>query len=143
MVETDWLKALAGGALIGAASALILWAHGQLLGISGLVRALLARWDHDDKWRAAFITGLVLGGALWRAAGLEVFRFEISRSLYAVAAAGLLVGFGTSLGNGCTSGHGICGVSRLSPRSLTATGVFIIAGALSVAVVRTLFGGSL
>ena len=132
--------ALAGGDLIGVASLLVLALDGRVLGISGLVGGLLARPDEDSGWRLSFLAGLLLGGALlaWVAPATVDIRAE--RSLPALAAAGFLVGFGTRMGNGCTSGHGVCGIGRLSTRSLVATCTFIATGVITVWVGRTLGG---
>jgi uncharacterized membrane protein YedE/YeeE len=129
---------LLGGALIGAASGLYLLAHGRIAGISGIVSGILDRAP-DWRTRAAFAAGLVATGAV-----LGVFfpgLFGVPQaSLALVALAGLLVGFGTRLGNGCTSGHGVCGVARLSRRSLVATATFILTGALTVLTLNRLGG---
>lgn len=132
------LPALAGGAMIGLSASLFLLTHGKVAGISGLFGGLLAPWSKDSPSRLAFIAGLVVSGlvAYLLAPGL-IAPPPPSRSLVVIALAGLLVGFGTRLGNGCTSGHGVCGLSRLSWRSLIATVTFIAAGAVTVA----LFGG--
>lgn len=133
-----------GGVLIGLASALLLWSHGKIAGISGIVGGLLGRpAAAENRWRLAFVLGLVLTGALAALMVPGAFSGALDRSLAALIGAGLLVGFGTRLGNGCTSGHGVCGLSRLSARSLVATLLFTVFGAISVAVVRIVFGGVL
>jgi len=134
LANAPW--ALLGGAMIGLASALVLWLHGQILGISGLIAALLQPWDADDRWRASLLLGVFASGAMAIGGDVVVFESLPNRPLWLLASGGFLVGFGTRLGNGCTSGHGVCGVSRLSPRSLIATAVFIGAGAATVALVR-------
>jgi uncharacterized membrane protein YedE/YeeE len=132
------VSALTGGALIGLSASLFLLTHGKVAGISGIFGGLLAPGVSDRAERFAFVVGLVLAGlaAHFLAPGW-VAAPPPSRTLLVVALAGLLVGFGTRLGNGCTSGHGVCGLSRLSGRSLVATLVFMATGALAVAV----FGG--
>ncbi|MGH7933068.1 MAG: YeeE/YedE family protein [Candidatus Binataceae bacterium] len=137
------VASLAGGILIGLAAGAMLLFDGKLAGISGIAAGVLRPVKGDMLWRGCFLGGLIAGGAILRVADPHVFAFTISRSLGAVAVAGLLVGFGTRLGNGCTSGHGICGISRLSTRSLVATACFIATGAVTVFVVNHLLGGSL
>lgn len=132
---------LAGGALIGLAASLLLIAQGRIAGISGIVGNLLLGQAGDRAWRAAFALGLLLAGF----AGARLAPAAVGhspRSLAFIAGAGLLVGLGTRLGSGCTSGHGVCGISRLSPRSLVATFTFLLTGALTVAVLRWLGGGA-
>ncbi len=133
--------ALIGGALIGVASALLLLTHGKVAGISGLYGGVLRRGTSDRGFRLSFIAGLAFVGLLVRALFPGAFATTWSAALPVVLAAGLLVGFGTQLGNGCTSGHGVCGLSRLSVRSLIATVTFMAAGAATVLVVRHLLGG--
>lgn len=134
-------SALIGGAIIGLAVSLFLLAHGRVCGISGLFAGLLRRGSDVPLLRMTFIAGLVAGGAALRLVYPAAFDSAWTPSLALAIPAGLLVGFGTQLGNGCTSGHGICGVSRLSPRSLIATGTFMLAGVATVFVVRHLLGG--
>jgi len=116
--------------------------NGRVLGVSGIVYGLLDRDPHESGWRPAFWGGLMSGGLLLLLVYPQAFGVSPSRSLMATAAAGLLVGFGSRLGNGCTSGHGVCGVSRLSPRSIAATLTFIATGMLTVLSINTWFGGS-
>lgn len=133
-----------GGILIGVSAALLLLTHGKIAGISGITGGLMTQPGRGDvAWRWSFLAGLVTAGIVAAALVPGAFAIEIVRSPAALIAAGLLVGFGTRLGNGCTSGHGVCGVSRLSPRSLLATLAFVAAGAIVVFVVRALFGGVL
>jgi uncharacterized membrane protein YedE/YeeE len=134
----DALMPLAGGALIGAASALYLATHGRIAGISGIFAGALERVS-DWRTRASFVVGLVVAGGVIALAAPSLFE-SASASLPLVVIAGLLVGFGTRLGNGCTSGHGVCGTSRMSGRSLMATLTFIATGALTVAVSHHLGG---
>jgi uncharacterized membrane protein YedE/YeeE len=140
----DWLHftpwaSLGGGILIGLAAALLLLVNGKILGVSGIVGGVLHARANDTGWRLCFLLGMLLAPVmLSRLASLQVP--PIATSSLVLAIAGLLVGFGTRLGSGCTSGHGICGVSRLSPRSLLATAIFILAGIATVFVVRHLNG---
>jgi len=135
------LPALAGGALIGLAASLFLLTHGRVAGISGLLGGLLRRTTDGRGVRLGFVGGLLAGGLLLRVVYPSVFASTWSASLPVALVAGVIVGLGTQLGNGCTSGHGVCGVSRLSFRSLVATGTFMATGFLAVFVVRHLLGG--
>ena len=128
-----------GGVLIGLAAVLLLLANGRIAGVSGIVGGLLARVRGDTAWRAAFVLGLWLGGLVYWAARGELFAVEIEATLPLMIGAGLLVGFGTRLGSGCTSGHGVCGIARFSKRSTVATVVFMTAGIATVFVVRHVF----
>jgi uncharacterized membrane protein YedE/YeeE len=133
---------LAGGAIIGVASALMLLGSGRIAGISGIVGGLLSKSPRAEVlWRTAFVGGLVLGGAVLLFARPSSFPSSFEASLPMTAVAGLLVGFGSRLGSGCTSGHGVCGIGRMSPRSLLATPTFIATGALAVLFVRHILGG--
>lgn len=135
---TPW-SALAGGVLLGLASALFILLNGRVLGISGIVGGLLRPRTGDSGWRLAFVLGmLVAPGVYWLFGGTTAPRIDASWG--AVVAAGLLVGVGTRYGSGCTSGHGVCGLSRLSPRSLVATLAFMGAGFVTVFVVRHVLG---
>lgn len=135
------LIALIGGSLIGVAASIFLLAYGRICGVSGLFGGLVRR-TADVPWvRVAFIGGLLAGGALLRLVAPSVFEANSRPAWMLVIPAGLLVGFGTQLGNGCTSGHGVCGVGRLSVRSLVATGMFMLAGFMTVFVLRHLLGG--
>ena len=131
---TPW-TALAGGLLIGLAAALFLLLNGRVAGISGIVGGLLRPVRGDIGWRVAFVTGLICAPLLYGlVAALPAPR--IDAGLGTLAVAGLLVGVGTRYGGGCTSGHGVCGLSRLSPRSLAATLAFMGAGFATVFVLR-------
>ena len=125
-----------GGALIGLAAVLLLLANGRIAGVSGIVGGLLAHAKGDTAWRATFVLGLWLGGLVYWAVRGELFAVDMEATLPLAIAAGLLVGFGTRLGSGCTSGHGVCGIARFSPRSMVATVVFIGAGIATVFVAR-------
>jgi len=133
---TPW-SALAGGLLIGLATAMLLLLNGRLAGISGILGGLLRPERGDRAWRLAFLLGL-LGAPL--AAGLFVPlpAVQVEAGDAMLVAAGLLVGVGTRYGSGCTSGHGVCGISRLSPRSMVATGAFMLAGFATVFLIRHL-----
>jgi len=126
------LRGLAGGALIGLAAAIVLVAHGRIAGISGILgRALDA--GEGRRFRAGFLVGLIATGAILAALAPSAFGAGV-RGLPGLALAGALVGIGTTLANGCTSGHGVCGLSRLSPRSLVAVATFMIVAAITVAI---------
>ncbi|MDP8900475.1 MAG: YeeE/YedE family protein [Actinomycetota bacterium] len=126
-----------GGLLIGLAVALMLLLNGRVAGISGILGGLLTLRAGETLWRAAFVAGLVLGAlAYMRAAGVPV---AVVAPLPAVLAGGLLVGFGTRLGSGCTSGHGLCGMARLSGRSVAATATFFGVAMLTVFLTRHVF----
>ncbi len=133
---TPWAS-LAGGLLLGLASALFVLLNGRILGISGILGGLLRAERGDRSWRLALIGGLLLAPAVWAAVTFPVVpRIEAGPAVLVVA--GLLVGWGTRRGSGCTSGHGVCGLARLSPRSLVATLCFMGTGFATVFVVRHL-----
>lgn len=135
------LVALAGGLLIGTAAALLLLLSGRIAGVSGMAAAAVRIADSGPPWRdaAAFTLGLPLG-ALLISQFVSSPEITVTSSVPLLVVAGLLVGFGTRLGNGCTSGHGVCGVGRLSPRSIAATATFMAAGIATVSVIRHLVG---
>lgn len=130
-MPSSWLYALLGGAMIGLASAALMLTHGRIAGISGVAGSLLQPTTRDRSWRYAFLGGLVMSGLVAGLVAPSAVGTSV-RSLPIVILAGAIVGFGTRLGSGCTSGHGICGVSRLSPRSIVAVGTFIATGAVTV-----------
>jgi acetamidase/formamidase family protein/sulfur transporter len=130
------IASLLGGMLIGLSASAMLILDGKVAGISGILAGVLKPVRSDTLWRICFLGGLLAGGLLLRILLPSAFDFGIIRPLPLLITAGLLVGFGTRLGNGCTSGHGVCGVSRLSLRSLVATATFIITGALTVYLVN-------
>ena len=133
-----------GGALIGLSAVLFMFWHGRIVGISGFLGGLFTTEGRAEvSWSAPFLLGLLLGGVALAQIYPAGFAVDVVRSPAAIVVAGLLVGFGTQLGSGCTSGHGICGLSRLSPRSLAATLTFMGTGAVTAAVVTHVFGGSL
>lgn len=136
---TPW-SALAGGALIGLASASVFWLQGRLAGISGICGGIV-RWQKGDVgWRAAFVLGLALVGLIGARVVPQAFSTAGEPGLGLVALSGGLVGFGTQLGNGCTSGHGVCGISRLSPRSIAATMIFMLVAGVTSFVLRHVLG---
>ena len=128
MMTHDYLMAAAGGALIGAAAVLLLWLNGRIAGISGILNGTFSTHWSESAWRIAFIVGIVAGGFVyqWTTASVLIERSDFP--VWMTVTAGLLVGFGTRLGGGCTSGHGICGISRLSIRSIVATALFVFVG---------------
>ena len=130
------LNALLGGALIGLAASWLLLDHGRIAGISGILGAVVESPSDAGGWRWIFLAGLLTGGVLLTVTYSEAIVAPRGRSLYAVAAAGLLVGFGTRLGNGCTSGHGICGISQLSVRSIAAVAIFLTAAVATATLMR-------
>ena len=133
---TPWAS-LAGGILLGLASALFILVNGRVLGISGIVGGLLRPRSGDAGWRIAFIAGMLVAPAVWALFTTPVVpRIEAGPAVLVVA--GLLVGWGTRYGSGCTSGHGVCGLSRMSPRSLVATLAFMGTGFATVFVMRHL-----
>ena len=143
-MSIDWYafspgSALAGGVFIGIAAAMFVLLNGRIAGISGILGGLLQPVRGDAAWRLAFILGLVAAPAAYLLAG-PLPKAQIDAGWGTLVVAGLLVGVGTRYGSGCTSGHGVCGLSQLSPRSLAATAAFMGAGFLTVFVVRHLLG---
>lgn len=135
------VSAAVGGGLIGLSSVLLMLLTGRIAGISGIFAGLLELRSGDRGWRVAFIAGLILVPltAGWIGYGMPSPQLPASWTVTAIA--GLLVGFGTRLGGGCTSGHGICGIARLSRRSIAATVIFMTTAVVTVAVARHLYGG--
>ena len=129
-----------GGALIGLSAALLLALNGRIAGISGIVGGLLRPVHGDVLWRLLFVLGLALGAGGWVFVTGATASYRMEASLPMLGLAGLLVGFGTAWGSGCTSGHGICGLARLSPRSIVAVCVFMFTGGATVFVLRHLLG---
>lgn len=134
-------SALIGGILIGVSATLLLWTTGRIAGISGIVGGLLRPAAFDLPWRFAFVIGLIAAPLLYRAAGGTTPVIAVTPSLALAILGGLLVGYGTRLGSGCTSGHGVCGLARLSPRSLAATAIFLAVALVTVFVTRHVLGG--
>ncbi len=135
---TPWLS-LAGGVIIGLATAMFLLLNGRIAGISGILGGLLRPERGDIGWRIAFVAGLIFSPIAFSvAAPLPVVHIDADAA--SLIMAGLLVGIGTRYGSGCTSGHGVCGLSRLSPRSMVATAMFMLAGFVTVFITRHLIG---
>ena len=135
---TPW-SSLTGGLLIGAAAAILLLFNGRIAGVSGILGGLLRPMAGDIGWRMAFVLGLV-GAPLVYGFATPLPFVHVDADTTTLIVAGLLVGVGTRYGSGCTSGHGVCGLSRLSPRSMAATAAFMIAGFVTVFIARHLFG---
>lgn len=130
-----------GGALIGVAVTLMLLFNGRVTGISGIIASSLAKPNQEGLWRLLFLSGMLIGGFMMYTLKPELFVNLSGRGLGLVGLSGLLVGYGTVMGSGCTSGHGVCGVSRFSIRSVIATLTFMIFGFLAVQVASYLLGG--
>ncbi|MBO6851382.1 MAG: YeeE/YedE family protein [Marinobacter sp.] len=144
MIDIAWSEftpwtALAGGILIGLAAASFVLLNGRIAGISGILGGLLTPSSGDIGWRIAFMAGLIGAPLLWLLAA-DLPAINVEASYPALIVAGLLVGIGTRYGSGCTSGHGVCGLSRLSPRSLVATLSFMAAGFVTVFLIRHALG---
>jgi hypothetical protein len=137
------LPALVGGLVIGIATAAMWLLLGRITGISGIAGGLVARERGDVAWRGWFVAGMVVAGAIVSMVRPAAFAADLDRSWAAIVVAGLLVGVGTQLANGCTSGHGICGLGRGAPRSIVATLTFMATGMLVAGVVTHAFGGAL
>lgn len=132
--------ALMGGAIIGLAVSLMLIFNGRVTGISGIVSGVLSPVKNDTFWRVAFVMGLFTGGLILHLFKPEVFKLSDNVGMMDYAVAGFFVGFGTLLGNGCTSGHGVCGISRLSIRSILATVTFISFGIIGLLIFKSIRG---
>jgi uncharacterized membrane protein YedE/YeeE len=135
---TPWTS-LGGGILIGIAAGLLILTSDKILGVSGILGGLFKPRPRDAGWRVLFVLGLFLAALAWRSLAAPQAP-PIGTNSAVLAVAGVLVGFGTRLGSGCTSGHGVCGLSRLSPRSLVATALFMLAGFITVFVTRHVIG---
>ncbi|MDC0736804.1 YeeE/YedE thiosulfate transporter family protein [Cognatishimia sp. SS12] len=139
-MQPDWIYGLIGGFIIGLGGAVYLLANGRIMGASGILGGLVDGSGHDTgRERLAFLAGLILLPLL-AAALLRDVQTHATENIVVLIAAGLLVGIGTRIANGCTSGHGVCGISRLSLRGIVATVFYILAGGLSVVVFRHLLG---
>jgi uncharacterized membrane protein YedE/YeeE len=132
-------SALLGGVLIGIAATLLLAVNGRIAGVSGIAGGLLTPRSGDIAWRGLFLAGLILGAGAYSA--FRHVDIQIEEKFPVLIVAGLLVGYGTQLGRGCTSGHGVCGIARLSPRSIAATLVFMLSAAATVYLVRHVIKG--
>lgn len=137
-MHQDWINALIGGSIIGVSVSLMLLLNGRVTGISGIINGILTPAKGDTAWRVLFVLGLLAGGLVVSAFNPDTFSGQLPTDSWTVIVAGLLVGFGTILGSGCTSGHGVCGISRMSPRSLVATITFIAAGVAAVYIFRSM-----
>ncbi len=141
MTEFTPISGLLGGMLIGLASALMLWGAGRIAGISGIFGGLLTPARGEIGWQALFIAGMILGGLAWPFITGDPLPVDLQVSWPVMLIAGLLVGFGTRMGSGCTSGHGVCGIGRLAPRSLVATLTFMVSAFATTYVMRHVIGG--
>lgn len=129
-MSVHYIQGFLGGSLIGLAAVLLFWMNGRIMGVSGIASNMLAKPSKETGWRLAFLAGLILGGWIWK----QNFPVEvvIDSSWTILILAGILVGFGTVTGSGCTSGHGICGIARFSKRSIIATVIFMSTGIFTV-----------
>ena len=137
MVEVNWLTALSGGMLIGLSATILLAFDGRIAGISGIINGAI-RSRRKESWRWFFIIGMLTGGLFYKYFLLPETTVSFSFNPWSMVVGGLLVGFGTKMGNGCTSGHGVCGLGRLSSRSLIAVIIFMTAAIVTVWVTRHL-----
>ncbi len=135
------MNALVGGTLIGLSGALLMWLNGRIAGISGMLSGLLSPGSGDGAWRFAFLAGLLLGGLAFRYGGGDISAITIEANTARLIGAGLLVGFGARLASGCTSGHGVCGVSRASPRGIVSTLIYVGVAVLTVYITHHVIGG--
>ena len=126
---------LAGGILIGLSAVLLMALHGRIAGMTGILGGVLPPLPSDWQWRAAFLAGSVIAPVLWLALGNEI-AFAVPVSMTALIVGGLIVGVGVAFSNGCTSGHGVCGIARLSPRSIAATATFMATAFITVHLIR-------
>ena len=133
---SGWMTALAGGMMIGAAATLLLWLNGRIAGVSGMLNGVLMPKRGDVAWRVLFLFGLIAGGGVYLALIPGAYSPRTDFPVPALLVAGLLVGFGTRMGNGCTSGHGVCGLGRLSMRSLAAVVTFMATAIATTFLVR-------
>lgn len=144
LIDVDsWLRAAAGGLLIGLAAAVMIVFNGRIAGVSGVLGGLMFDGNGSDRrWRSMFLGGMVLGAVLLTTLVASLPAGRLQTGWLGMAIAGLIVGYGTRMGSGCTSGHGVCGIARLSTRSITATITFMAFGALTVFVIRHLLGAA-
>ncbi len=133
-------NSLVGGVLIGLAATLMLLLNGRIAGISGILGGVLSPRQGGLHWRLAFVLGLVIAGFAYPLFSSEALAFQLDAPVWAIVTGGFLVGFGTRLGSGCTSGHGVCGIARFSWRSISATLIFMLTAIATVAIVRNLAG---
>jgi uncharacterized membrane protein YedE/YeeE len=135
------ISAAIGGVLIGLSAVLLMLSTGRIAGVSGIFAGLINPQTGDRPWRAAFIAGLIVAPITAMLLGYAAPMPQMPGSYVTIVVGGFLVGFGARLGSGCTSGHGICGIARLSPRSIAATGVFMVAAIVVVALTHHVLGG--
>lgn len=143
MTEFTPFSSLFGGALIGLAAVLLMLFHGRIAGISGIISGILPPWVNEDElgWRIAFVIGLILAPVFYQTLTGQSIKHVVSADLVIMISAGLIVGLGVGLGSGCTSGHGVCGIPRLSMRSIIATITFMSFGIMTVFIIRHVIGG--
>jgi len=135
MTDFTPIQSLAGGILIGLSAVFLMALHGRVAGMTGILSGVIPPVASDWRWRAAFLAGAIAAPAIWLAAG-GVIPFEVPVSTGALVLGGLIVGIGVHFGNGCPSGHGVCGLARLSPRSLVAVLTFMVTAFVTVFVIR-------
>lgn len=140
MTDFTPMQSLAGGILIGLSAVFLMALHGRVAGMTGILSGVIPPVASDWRWRAAFLAGAIIAPAIWLAAG-GVIPFDVPVSTGALVLGGLLVGIGVHFGNGCPSGHGVCGLARLSPRSLAAVLTFMLTAFATVFIVRHVIGG--
>ncbi|WP_221894902.1 YeeE/YedE family protein [Bathymodiolus japonicus methanotrophic gill symbiont] len=136
------ISALAGGALIGLSVSLLLLFNGRIAGISGIMNGLFLAPKREKTWRGLFLTGLILGAFIFQLLTNDSLQLRQDYPLSLIVLGGFLVGFGTRMGGGCTSGHGICGIARFSIRSIVATMTFMLSGMVTVFILKHLIGGA-
>lgn len=141
--SNDLIAPILGGIIIGLACLGLMAFNGRIAGISGIIKGALRFQKGDFIWRVSFIAGMIGMGFALLYFYSDYAEFDIDRSIISYGVAGLLIGLGTGISNGCTSGHGVCGIGRLSNRSVTATMAFTFAGIVTVWAINTFFGGSL
>ncbi|MBT5087980.1 MAG: YeeE/YedE family protein [Deltaproteobacteria bacterium] len=139
MVNGEFVMPLLGGVLIGASSGIMILFNGRTTGISGIFSGLLFKRGNEETWRSYFLAGLIFGGFVLQYLNPELFENTTGRGLLVLVTSGLLVGIGSKLGRGCTSGHGVCGIGRLSVTSLVATVVFVLSGMFLVSIVQPFY----
>lgn len=140
MTDFTPIQSLAGGMLIGLSAVFLMALHGRVAGMTGILTGVIPPAASDWRWRVAFLAGAIVAPVIWLAAG-GVIPFDVPVSTAALAIGGLLVGVGVHFGNGCPSGHGVCGLARFSPRSLAAVVTFMLTAFATVFVVRHVIGG--
>ncbi len=143
MAMMSWLPPILGGAMVGVAAVGLMATHGLIAGVSGLMRTALTPGNSHRASRGAFLVGAVLAGAAYLVVSPNEATPTSNATPIWVVVAGLMIGLGSYYANGCTSGHGVCGLGRFSPRSMVAVGLFSVVGAISLLVSRALLGGAL